>query len=167
MQLWLVLVTAGCSLLVCSCTLLQTPIAMAPVGPGPSNQTAQATTGYLKVYSNVQGFPYDADNFYYVHSDYNIYDSNGRHVKNVQNTELYQSLTPREVALPPGHYEVVAWGDGFQKMVKVPVEIKTGCLTIVNLEIDNHELFQNAKPDDLVHASDGRIVGWAATASAR
>ena len=162
MQRLVVLVAVGSSLLACSCSTLQTPVAVAPVGPGPGSQIAQASTGSLKVYTHVQGYPYEADYYYFVHSDYNIYDSSGRHVKSVQNTELYHSPTPREVALPPGHYEVVAWGDGFQQRVKVPVEIKAGCLTTVNLEKDSHRLFQDAKQDDLVRTPDGGIVGWVA-----
>ena len=162
MQRLLVLVATGISLLACSAAALPSPVAVAPVGPGPDSQLAQTSTGSLKVYTHVQGYPYEADYYYFVHSDYNIYDASGRHVKSVQNTELYHSLTPREVALPPGDYEVVAWGDAFQQRVKVPVEIKAGCLTTVNLEKDSHRLFQDAKQDDLVRTPDGGIVGWVA-----
>ena len=138
MQCLLVLVASGSSLLACSCMTLQTPVTLAPVGPGPSSQVTQASTGSLKVYTQVQGYSYEADYYYFVHSDYNVYNLNGWRVRSVQNTELYRSLTPRAVALPPGHYEVVAWGDAYQQLVKVPVEIKAGCLTTVNLEKDTH-----------------------------
>ena len=164
-QRLLVLVAAGGSLLVCSCAMLQTPIAVAPVGPEPGNQIAQTATGYLKVYTNVEGYPYDEDNFYYVHTDYGIYDLDGKRVKSVQNTESFHSLKPKQVVLPPGHYFVKGW-TGANQLAKVPVEIKAGCLTLVNLENNNHELFQKANQDDLVHAPDGRIVGWMASTSA-
>ena len=134
LQSLLVLIASGSSLLACSCMTLQTPITLAPVGPGLGNQIASASTGSLKVYTHVQGYTYEADYYYYAHSDYNVYNLNGWRVRSVQNTALYRSMEPREVALPPGHYEVVAWGDAFQQLVKVPVEIKAGCLTTVNLE---------------------------------
>jgi len=163
----LVLVAAGSSLLACSCTLLQPTVAVAPVGPGPGSLIASGSTGYLKVYTHVEGYPYEADYYYFGHSDYNVYDHTGRRVRSVQNADLYHSLTPRQVALPPGHYEVIGWGD-IKQLVKVPVVIKEGCLTTVNLEKDGRQIFKSAKQDDLVHTPDGGIiVGWAANVPVR
>ena len=161
MQRLFVLVVLGSSLFACSCTMLQTPIAVAPVGPGPGSQMAAAATGFLKVYTNVQGYPYDSSDYYYVHTDYGIYNLDGMRVKSVQNAESFHSLNPQQVALPPGQYVVKGW-TGSSQLAKVPVEIKAGCLTIVNLEKDSHQLFNSATQNDLVHTPDGMIVGWVA-----
>ena len=154
-------VALGCALWACSCTLLQTPTAVAPIGPEPGSRPTLATAGFLKVYTDVECYPYDEDQYYYAHTDYGIYTPDGKRVKSVQNAESFHSLPPKQVALPPGQYTVVGWSDAYQR-VKVPVVIQAGCLTTVNLEKDAHMLFQNAKPADLVHTPDGRIVGWAA-----
>ena len=161
MQRLLVLVVAGSSLLACSCTMLQTPVAVAPVGPGPGSQIAQTSCGFLKVYTDVQWYPYDSSGYYYAHTAYGVYALDGTRVKSVGNAESFHSLNPQLVALSPGQYFVRGWSDAYY-LAKVPVEIKAGCLTIVNLEKDSHELFQSANQNNLVHTPEGRTVGWAA-----
>jgi hypothetical protein len=144
---------------------MQTPIAVAPVGPAPGSRPALASTGFLKVYTEVECYPYDEDLYYYAHTAYGVFDTGGRRIKSVQNAASFHSLVPQQVEFPPGHYEVVGWTDAYQ-LVKVPVLIQAGYLTTVNLEKDAHKLFQNAKQDDLVRTTDGRIVGWSANVAA-
>ena len=68
--------------------------------------------------------------------------------------------------IPQGLYRFgVGWFDAYQ-LVKVPVVIKAGCLTTVNLEKNDHGLFPTGKTADLLQTPDGRIVGWAANAVA-
>ena len=164
-QRLLALVTVAGALWTCSCTLMQQPVAVAPVGPGPGSQTALADTGFLKVYTEVECYPYDEDLYYYSHTAYGIYDLDGNRIKSVQNTASFHSLNPMKVALPPGQYAVVGWSDAYQ-LVKVPVRIEAGRLTTVNLEKNDHQLFQKAKADELVYTADGRIVGWSASVTA-
>lgn len=165
MQCLPVLLALGTALLTCSCALLQQPIVVAPVGPGPGSQIASAPTGSLEVYTDVQRYAYDESTYYDAHTDYGIYDLGGQRIKSVQNSASFHSLQPQEVALPPGQYSVVGWSDGYQ-LVKVPVVIQAGRLTKVNLEKNNHQLFQKANQDDLVHTPDGRTVGWSANVTA-
>jgi hypothetical protein len=164
-QQLVVLIAVGLSLFSCSCTLMQQPVAVAPVGPGPVRHPALTSTGFLKVYTEVECYPYDEDMYYFAHTDYGVYRPDGQRIKSVQNAASFHSLAPKQVELPPGQYEVVGWTDAYQ-LVKVPVLIKAGCLTTVNLEKDAHQLFQNAKQDDLVRTADGRIVGWSANVTA-
>ena len=162
----LVLITAVGSLWACSCTLLQQPLAVAPVGPAPGSQPALADSGFLKVYTDVECYPYDEDMYYYAHTAYGVYDSGGKRIQSVQNAESFHSLNPMQVTLPPGQYTVKGWSDAYQ-LVKVPVVIKAGCRTTVNLEKNDHGLFPSGKTADLVQTPDGRIVGWMASLATR
>jgi hypothetical protein len=143
-----------------SCALLQKPVALAPVGPGPYGHATSAPTGFLEVYTAVKCYPYDRQ-FYYAHTAYGVYDTSGRRVKSVENEVYYHSLEPEVVSLPPGSYSVVGWADGYE-LVKVPVIIKTGLLTEVNLEAHGKAAFPGASTNDMVRMEDGRIVGWPA-----
>ena len=167
---WSALVALGIALSAISCTTMPRPIALAPVGPRPGSQPTSAHTGFLKVYSEVRWSVYKVSDVwvypdyershYFAHTDYDVYDAAGKRIENVQNTEALHSLEPKQVSLPPGDYNIKAWTDADQ-LVMVPIVIKAGCLTIVNLEKKDRQLFQGAHSDDLVHAPDGRIVGWA------
>ena len=175
-QRWFELLAVAGSLLMCSCALLQQPVALAPVGPALGNQSALDPTAYLKVYtevrrssykvSDVWDYPYYQEGHYFAHTDYAIYNAAGECVKNVQNAETVHSLTPKQVVLPPGQYTVVGWSDDYQ-LVKVPVLIKAGSLTTVNLERKNHEISPSDKSAELVYAPDGRIVGWTTSLATR
>jgi len=164
-QRLLALLTVAGALLTCSCTLMQQPVAVAPVGPAPGSQPALADTGFLKVFTAVNCG--SADNMVYIkHTDYGIYDTAGSRVKSVYNADSFQGQDPVEVALPAGQYTVQGWSDAY-RLVKVPVAIKTGCLTTVNLEKDDHGFFRGGNASDLVQTPDGRIVGWSSSLTTR
>jgi hypothetical protein len=161
----LALIMVAVSMMTVSCTLMQQPVAVAPVGPAPGSQLALADTGFLKVFTDMKFSRYD-DMFYATHTDYGVYDDAGKLIKSVQNAESFHSPTPMQVALPPGHYIVEGWSDAY-KLVKVPVLIEAGSLTTVNLEKDDHGLFPGGIAADLVHTPDGRIVGWPTSLATR
>jgi hypothetical protein len=143
-----------------SCAFIPKPVALAPVGPGPYGHATTAPTGFLEVYTAVKCYPYDRQ-FYYAHTAYGVYDTGGRHVRSVDNESYFHSLEPEVVSLPPGSYSVVGWADGYE-LVKVPVIIKAGLLTQVNLETHGEAAFPGARTNDMVRMEDGRIVGWPA-----
>ena len=162
--------TRGCAVVaavgvmfgVCSCSaLLQTPLAVAPVGPAPGGTARADPAGFLTVYTHAEGHAYDEFEYYWAHTEYNVYTPTGAHVKSVRNGEYSQSPLPRKVVLPPGEYAVVGWSDTDQ-LVKVPVVIRAGQLTTVNLQADADSLFPKAQPSELVHTPDGKVVGWSA-----
>src|SRR5208282_2288180 len=110
--------------------------------------------GFLIVYTAVKTYPLDAESFYRGHTDYGIYAPNGARVMSVRNDATYHGLEPKLVSLPPGDYTVRGWADRFE-LVKVPVEVKAGRVTVVNLETGQNGRFAGAKSDELVHMPDG------------
>lgn len=143
-----------------SCALLPTPVALAPVGPGPYGHPTSAPTGFLEVYTTIKRYPNDHQ-WYDAHTAYGVYDAGGRRVKSVSNAVYVYLVEPEVVNLPPGSYSVVGWADGYE-LVKVPVIIKAGLLTEVNLETHGKATFSGASTNDMVRMEDGRIVGWPA-----
>lgn len=148
--------------------MTQQPVTLGnAVGPDPMGQTQSTSMGFLKVYtalytySAMNTYPLTDMTYYSVHTDYSIYDTNGRLLKNINNAAAYHEPTPKTVALPPGRYTISGYTDGDQ-LVKVPVVIQPGRSTIVNLETNKNNRFQGAEGSDVVRASDGRIIGWSA-----
>ncbi len=104
-------------------------------------------------------YPVDDETYYRVHTDYGIYDMTGHRVMSVRNAASYHDPAPKMVALHEGNYMIEGWTDEYQ-LLKVPVVIRAGRATIVNLEANGNNLFSGAKGDDVVRAPDGRIIGW-------
>lgn len=161
MQRLLVPLMVAAASLTSSCTLMQTPLVVAPVGPAPGSEASADPAGFLTVYTHAEGHPYDEFEYYRAHTEYNVYTPAGKHVESVENGEFTHDPVPGKVALAPGEYMVVGWSDTDQ-LVKVPVVIRAGQLTTVNLEADADSLFEKARPSELVHTPDGKIVGWSA-----
>lgn len=143
-----------------SCAFLPNPVALAPVGPGPYGRPTSEPTGFLEVYTTVKRYPYDHQ-WYDAHTAYGVYGADGRRVKSVGNAVYVYALEPEVVSLPPGSYSVIAWADGYE-LVKVPVIIRAGLLTEVNLETQGQAAFPGARTNEMVRMEDGRIVGWPA-----
>ncbi len=162
------LMALGLASLALACTTQQPVALSSAVGPSPMDQIQSTSMGFLTVYTAI--YSYSASNtyplndmtYYRVHTDYGIYDTSGRLLKNVRNAATYHDPNPKIVALPPGRYTVSGLADGDQ-FVTVPVEIEPGRTTIVNLETNQNKRFQGAKDSDVVRTSDGRIVGWSAS----
>ena len=97
------------------------------------NDQAVLSQGYLMVYSATDRFD-DGGTFYYPHSSYSIYTTNGKFFKNVENHISRSDENPETVSLPVGSYTVVARSqkDGY---VRVPVMIKDGRRTILALDL--------------------------------
>ncbi|MGD1019042.1 MAG: hypothetical protein ABSA12_06955 [Verrucomicrobiia bacterium] len=160
MKRLLMLCWLGVSTFAMSCALTTKPVMLGTVGPDPSAQAASSTTGFLKVYSAVKCYPYDRQ-YYFEHTDYGVYDAAGKRVKSVRNAAGFHDPTPALVTLPAGAYNVVAWADGYE-LVKVPVVIKAGQLTEVNLEANRKPSIPATAEADVVRMYDGRVVGWSA-----
>jgi hypothetical protein len=89
--------------------------------------------GFLKVYSATDEFN-DGDAWYFPHSSYAIYATDGKLLKNVENHISRSDEIPEVVALPVGSYVVAARSerDGY---IRVPVVIKAGQRTILDLDL--------------------------------
>ena len=98
---------------------------------GMEHRTGSAD-GYLLVYSATDEFS-DGDLIFNAHSSYSIHTTDGRLFKNVENHMSRSDEIPELVTLPPGHYAVEARSERGGS-VRVPVVIKTGWRTILNLD---------------------------------
>jgi hypothetical protein len=131
-------------------------VQLPPIGPAPAptERVESGSDGRLRVFSGRERAledvalaewreewrwnDYFGDNaFSYTpaHSDYSIYDSNGKLVEQVRNARNQEDPQPAVVMLPPGHYEVKAEAENDRGTyeVRVPVVIGSGQTTIVRL----------------------------------
>jgi hypothetical protein len=115
-----------------------------PVRPGHLDDRAPLPQGFLKVYSATDEFN-DGDAWYFPHSSYAIYATDGKLLKNVENHISRSDEIPEVVALPVGSYVVAARSerDGY---IRVPVVIKAGQRTILDLD-----LRENGSPTRIAH----------------
>jgi hypothetical protein len=98
---------------------------------GMEHRTRSAE-GYLLVYSATEEFS-DGDLIFNAHSSYSIHTTDGKLFKNVENHMSRSDEIPELVTLPPGSYTVEA-RSGDNGYVRVPVQIKPGRQTIVDLD---------------------------------
>ncbi len=155
------LMAAGFLSLAAACTTPQAIVLHNSVGPDPMGQARSTSNGFLTVYTAMKTYPVDDETYYRVHTDYGIYDMTGHRVMSVRNAATYHDPRPRTVALPEGRYTIEGWADGYQ-LLKVPVVIRAGRVTTVNLEANKRNLFLGARDNDVVRAPDGHIIGWSA-----
>jgi len=109
------------------------PLSPGPIRPGNLDYRTQLPQGYLKVYTATDEFD-DGGLAYHAHSSYAIYTTDGKVFKKVKNHISLSDEIPELVALPVGSYTVQARSerDGY---VRVPVVIKAGRRTILNLDV--------------------------------
>jgi hypothetical protein len=163
MQSVYVLLGAGVVSLLVGCS--STPVALAPVGPNPVGSQRTASKGELQVFSSLVEQSDDQnqgskDPVWYQHTDYRIYDLDGKLVKRVDNTIGHYEQAPRVVALPAGKYLVKAQAKDYL-WVEVPVTIKPGRTTRVHLD-DKWKLPADTPKRELVSMPNGYPVGWSA-----
>jgi hypothetical protein len=104
-----------------------------PVRPSGLDYRTDLPRGYLKVYSAIEKFN-DGEAWYFPHSSYTIYTTDGKLLKNVENHNSRRDEIPEVVVLPVGSYVIVARAekDGY---VRLPVVIDEGQQTILDLDI--------------------------------
>ena len=108
-----------------------------PIRPGHLDYRTELPQGSLKVYSATDEFD-DGGVPYYAHSSYAIYTTDGKLFKNVENHISRSDEIPEVVALPVGSYTVSARAEK-QGYVRVPVLIKAGQRTILDLDLRDKE----------------------------
>jgi hypothetical protein len=120
------------------------PLFPGAVRPGNLDYRTELRQGYLKVYSATNEFK-DGNAWYFPHSSYAIYTTDGKLLKNVENHISRNDEIPEIVPLPVGFYTVVARAekDGY---VRVPVVINLGQRTIVDLDV-----WERKTPTRLAH----------------
>jgi len=113
------------------------PLVFGAVRPGNLDYGTELRKGYLKVYSATDEFN-DGDAWYFPHSSYTIYTTDGKFFKNVENHISRSDEIPQIVTLPVGSYKVEARSeqDGY---VRVAVVIEEGHQTILRLDLREHK----------------------------
>ena len=130
--LLIVLLVLGCGSLTTTQAGDNTPLRIGFVRFGGMEHRTGSTQGYLLVYSATDEFS-DGDLIFNAHSSYSIHTTDGKLFKNVENHISRSDEMPELVTLPPGFYTVEA-RSGNNGYVRVPVQIKPGRQTIVDLD---------------------------------
>ncbi len=146
------------ALLFCGCA--SEPIVLGPVGPAPASASAPIREGFLRIYTAIEK-QVDGDAVHDVRSGYGIYTPDGKRFKWVENHVGQNDELPQTVRLPEGTYTVKAQAEGFRR-ITVPVVIKTGKLTEVNLETSGRKRTSVTNETAVVRLPNGDVVGWRA-----
>jgi hypothetical protein len=149
------LLVAGQGFLLAGCV---TPVAVTPVGPNPHGPENTSAKGELVVFSRLHGCTEGDNPTWYQHSDYSIYNLQGKLVKHVGNAIGRYEQAPLEVALQPGNYLVRSRANDYLR-VEVPVLIERGRTTSVHLDGD-WKYPAGTRMRELVSLPDGNPVGW-------
>ena len=151
------LLGASLGLLLAGCAA---PVALPPVGPYLYGRETTADEGGLVVFSRMHGCSEGNNPTWYQHSDYNIYDLQGKLVKHVGNAIGRYEQAPLEVALQPGNYLVRSRANDYLR-VEVPVLVERGRTTRIHLDGD-WKYPAGTQMRELVSLPDGNLVGWRA-----
>ncbi len=139
-------------------------LALAPIGPGPSNIQTGEPEGRLVVFSAFEAGArfYTSHPYHRWYSDYRILRNDGQLLQTVRNDsgEIFDS--PTQVKLPPGTYRIVAKANGHGD-VTIPVVLVAGRTTIVHLEGGiRSPNGSSTAGSEIVCFPGGQFVGWKA-----
>jgi hypothetical protein len=109
-----------------------------PVRPGHLDYRTELPQGSLEVYTATDEFN-DGGAWYFPHSAYTIYGTDGKRLKNVENHISRSDEIPEVVTLPVGSYVIEARSER-QGYVRVHVVIKAFQRTILDLDLPDKEL---------------------------
>jgi hypothetical protein len=124
-----------------------------------ADSTAPAHKGYLLVFTATQTVDADFNNYFDLHTGYDIDDASGKTFKFVPNHDSDIDEAPDPVILPAGTYTIVVRSVG--GAVRFPVEIRSGEITAVRFDGDG--LTRPSSPSaHPVSLPNGEIVGWSA-----
>jgi hypothetical protein len=150
--------TIACALT--SCVVV--PVVSSTVGPNPDLLPRAGSYGQLEVFSDSDELPDNDDSPWYQHSDYDIYNHQGKLLKHVFNTNGHFDESPRRITLPDGEYVVEARAKDYLR-ISVPVIILPGQETVVHLDDGWTPLVETPKAK-LVYTPNGYPIGWSVTA---
>ena len=111
------------------------------------NDQAESRQGYLLVYSATDRFD-DGGTFYYPHSSYSIYTTDGKFFKNVENHISRSDEIPALVTLPVGSYTILLRSEN-RGYIRLPIVITAGRRTILDPDEAQTDLQKRfAQPTD-------------------
>ena len=130
------------------------------VGPEIRSSDRMSGNGWLQVYSATRQYDTGGNTFYYPHTNYVIYDAQGKIVKRVRNHVGIMDESPAVVTLPAGSYKVLAKHPGYGQ-VMIPVVVSASQATAVHLD-GAWQPPRGAKEGALVRLPDGECIGFRA-----
>jgi hypothetical protein len=111
------------------------------------NDQALLPRGYLIVYSATDRFD-DGGTFYYPHSSYSIYTTDGKFFKNVENHISRSDEIPALVTLPVGSYTILLRSEN-RGYIRLPIVITPGRRMILDPDEAQTDLQKRfARPRD-------------------
>lgn len=132
------------------------------VGPdlAPSAINLHQNTGQLVVYTALES-PDPISSDYPTHAGYQIYDSDGKFVRRVDNRSgpFYQS--PATVSLPPGQYKVKGPATN-HGLVEIAVLVKEGETTTLDLDATHFRQHKPTGAGQWVRLPSGEVIGMRA-----
>ena len=153
----------GCVISLAACSTAAPLTTLDTVGPKPADvHPAGPMLGYLKVYNSTREYS-NGDVLYSPHRRYFLYNLDGRRLRTVDNRASRKDEEPQSVALPVGKYYVLAESEN-EGLVRVPVVIKGGSTTLVNLESGTPKGsgLDEADASRVSKSAGGQAVGWRA-----
>jgi hypothetical protein len=153
------IIAAGVAVLpwLCGCAITTHPLAS--IGPGTVGKAGKGPDGYLQVFTATQTVDADFHNYFDLHDGYDIEDTSGKILQYVANHDSDIDESVDQVSLPPGNYVVVARST-WCGLMKVPVEIVKGRITIVHLDGNNWSPAPRPAANELVYLPNGEVAGW-------
>jgi len=111
------------------------------------NHQAALPQGYLMVHSATDRFD-DGGTFYYPHSSYSIYTTDGKFFKNVENHISRSDEIPALVTLPAGSYTILLRSEN-RGYIRLPIVITAGRRMILDPDEAQTDLQKRfAQPKD-------------------
>ena len=140
---------------------VSTPIALAPVGPGPMGRSDTGSKGQLLVYSAREGHGEGNNPAYYQPADYYLCNQQGKPIRRINNVMGHYVQVPRPVSLPAGN---ISCNPG--PKVRQPLDQSAGGnppgeTTIVHLD-NGWAIPADIPRTELVRLPNGYPVGWRA-----
>ncbi len=127
----LTILLAALSLLGASCAS-QSSLGAKTANSSPTQSSIHESSA-LVVFSEWDRLSDSSDTTWKHHTDYSVYDTDGKLLRQVKNHNMGPDSRPVEVELPPGNYVVKARRQG-AGWVSVPVSLKTGNTSEIYLD---------------------------------
>src|SRR5437763_2876183 len=122
------------------------------------NDHAVLAQGYLMVYAATDRFD-DGGTFYYPHSSYSIYTTNGKFFKNVENHISRSDEIPALVTLSAGSYTILLRSEN-RGYIRLPIVITAGRRTILDPDEAQTDLQKRfARPRDPLRVARAGTTG--------
>jgi hypothetical protein len=155
-----VIATGLLAVLLAGCNTPRGHLVLDKVGPQDPRGSVSRGSGQLQVFSESQQYN-SGGIFYYVHTPYWVYSTNGTKVRAVQNHVGETDSAPMRILLPAGEYHVIARAERYG-LVTIPTIIEGNRLTQIFLDGAGLPGAKAEAPSKLVFLPGGPAIGFRA-----